>query len=82
MRVLAPWHPLILATVSLALFGAERLPESARSLGEAMNILKRSAREGRDPITSTLALFAAPGPPDPARTDQWTITGSRAEEGV
>lgn len=33
MRVLEPWHLLILATVSLALFGAERLPESARSLG-------------------------------------------------
>jgi sec-independent protein translocase protein TatA len=53
MRVLEPWHLLILATVFVALFGAKRLPESARSLGEAMNIFKKSARSDHDQIATT-----------------------------
>jgi len=37
---LSPWHLLILAAVILVLFGAKRLPDSARSLGRAMRIFK------------------------------------------
>lgn len=37
---LSPWHLLILAAVILVLFGAKRLPDSARSLGKAMRIFK------------------------------------------
>jgi len=37
---LSPWHLLILAAVVLVLFGAKRLPDSARSLGRAMRIFK------------------------------------------
>jgi sec-independent protein translocase protein TatA len=35
MRAPEPWHLLVLATLFVALFGAKRLPESARSSGEA-----------------------------------------------
>jgi sec-independent protein translocase protein TatA len=46
---LSPWHLLILAAVILVLFGAKRLPDSARSLGRAMRIFKAEThglREG------------------------------------
>jgi sec-independent protein translocase protein TatA len=46
---LSPWHLLILAAVVLVLFGAKRLPDSARSLGRAMRIFKAEThglREG------------------------------------
>jgi sec-independent protein translocase protein TatA len=46
VRALEPWHLLILAVVFIALFGAKRLPDSARSLGESLHILKKSLREG------------------------------------
>ena len=41
---LSPWHLLILAVVVLVLFGAKRLPDSARSLGRAMRIFKSETR--------------------------------------
>ena len=41
---LSPWHLLILAAVVLVLFGAKRLPDSARSLGRAMRIFKSETR--------------------------------------
>ena len=46
---LSPWHLLILAAVVLVLFGAKRLPDSARALGRSMRIFKAEThglREG------------------------------------
>ena len=46
---LSPWHLLILAAVVLVLFGAKKLPESARALGRSMRIFKaetQGLREG------------------------------------
>ena len=45
---LSPWHLLILAAVILVLFGAKRLPDSARSLGRAMRIFKSETAGLRD----------------------------------
>jgi sec-independent protein translocase protein TatA len=41
---LEPWHLVILAVLFMALFGAKRLPESAKSLGESLHIFKKSMR--------------------------------------
>ncbi|HEX3825847.1 MAG TPA: twin-arginine translocase TatA/TatE family subunit [Sporichthyaceae bacterium] len=41
---LEPWHLVILAVLFMALFGAKRLPESAKSLGESLHIFKKSVR--------------------------------------
>lgn len=41
---LAPWHIIILVIVLVVLFGAKRLPGAAKSLGESMNIFKRSVQ--------------------------------------
>ncbi len=57
MRVLEPWHLLILAVVFVALFGAKRLPDSARSLGEAMKIFKKSVHEDPEQDRTTPAAL-------------------------
>ncbi|MEU0198159.1 MULTISPECIES: Sec-independent protein translocase subunit TatA [unclassified Streptomyces] len=41
---LEPWHLLILAIVVIVLFGSKKLPDTARSLGRSMRILKSEAR--------------------------------------
>ncbi len=40
----SPTHIVILLVVILLLFGARRLPGAAKSLGESMNIFKRSVQ--------------------------------------
>src|SRR2546423_15569373 len=45
---LSPWHLLILAAVVLVLFGAKKLPDSARALGRSMRIFKAETSGLRD----------------------------------
>jgi len=45
MNSLKPWHLLVLAVVFLILFGSERLPDSARSLGRSLRIFKSEVQE-------------------------------------
>jgi len=59
---LSPWHLLILAAVVLVLFGAKRLPDSARSLGRAMRIFKSETRGLHDGDEADGGQ-AAPGQP-------------------
>ncbi|ROQ59234.1 sec-independent protein translocase protein TatA [Streptomyces sp. 840.1] len=41
---LEPWHLLIVAIVVVMLFGAKKLPDTARALGKSMRILKSEAK--------------------------------------
>ena len=41
---LVPWHVVVLVALFLVLFGAKRLPEAARSLGQALRIFKAETR--------------------------------------
>lgn len=74
---LSPWHLLILAAVVLVLFGAKKLPDSARSLGRAMRIFKAETQGLRDggKTDDGQAQAAAPQqlPPPAARTDDSTL---------
>ncbi|HKC27565.1 MAG TPA: Sec-independent protein translocase subunit TatA [Jatrophihabitans sp.] len=36
----APWHWIVVAVLVIALFGAKRLPDAARSLGRSLRIFK------------------------------------------
>ena len=72
---LSPWHLLILAAVVLVLFGAKRLPDSARSLGRAMRIFKSETRglhgdeqadDGQDPPGPACPEPGRPAPGGPA----------------
>ncbi|MFF7788343.1 Sec-independent protein translocase subunit TatA [Streptomyces sp. NPDC007991] len=73
---LEPWHLLIVAIVVIVMFGSKKLPDTARSLGRSMRILKSEARalkeEGAaDPAAGDPAGPAAQpvSPSAPAATD-------------
>lgn len=78
---LSPWHLLILAAVVLVLFGAKKLPDSARSLGRAMRIFKaetqglRGDGDKTDDVQAPPTQSAAPQQlPAPApRVDDGTL---------
>ena len=45
MAGLTGWHLLILIAVVLLLFGAKRLPEMARALGQSARILRHELKD-------------------------------------
>ncbi|MFI2735433.1 Sec-independent protein translocase subunit TatA [Streptomyces sp. NPDC018711] len=47
-NALEPWHLLLVAIVFIALFGSKRLPDTARSLGRSLRILKSETRALRE----------------------------------
>ena len=62
MGEFSPWHLLIVAAVFLLLFGANKLPQMARSVGQSMRIFKAETRAlsgekdpGQLPPTATTA---------------------------
>ncbi|MEV0928583.1 Sec-independent protein translocase subunit TatA [Streptomyces spongiicola] len=67
-NALEPWHLVILVAVAFALFGAKRLPDTARALGKSLRILKSEARAMKDdgagparsPEPSTVPRLSAP----------------------
>jgi sec-independent protein translocase protein TatA len=71
---LQPWHWVIVIAVFVLLFGAKKLPDAARSLGQSMRIFKSEVKEMKSdnkpdeqppakPIASERAdTPAAPGP--------------------
>jgi sec-independent protein translocase protein TatA len=44
MGEFSPWHLLIVTAVFLLLFGANKLPQMARSVGQSMRIFKAETR--------------------------------------
>lgn len=69
MGGLSPWHLLIVAAVFVVLFGAKKLPDASRSLGQSLRIFKAETRGLRDDpdtdeptrtSTTTRTLPAAP----------------------
>jgi sec-independent protein translocase protein TatA len=69
---LQPWHWVIVIAVFVLLFGAKKLPDAARSLGQSMRIFKSEVKEMRTdakpetppatPIASERADAPAPAP--------------------
>jgi len=45
MNLFQPTHLIILVIVLVVLFGAKRLPDSARALGKSMKIFKNEVKE-------------------------------------
>jgi sec-independent protein translocase protein TatA len=69
---LEPWHLLIVAIVVIVLFGSKKLPDTARSLGRSMRILKALTEAGAaGPAAGDPAGPAAQpvSPSGPAATD-------------
>jgi sec-independent protein translocase protein TatA len=65
---LEPWHLLIVAIVVIVLFGSKKLPDTARSLGRSMRILKSEARALKEEGAAGPAAQPV-SPSEPAATD-------------
>jgi sec-independent protein translocase protein TatA len=55
MGFLKPWHIAVLVVVLILLFGAKRLPDTARSLGRSLRILKAETKSLHDDDDRDLA---------------------------
>jgi sec-independent protein translocase protein TatA len=61
---LQPWHLIVLAVVAFLLFGAKRLPELGKGLGEGLKGFKEGIRGVADPAPpTTTTQQSAPTPP-------------------
>jgi len=64
--LLQPWHIAVLAIVAFLLFGAKRLPELGKGLGEGLKGFREGIRGVSDPPpaqTTQNQQNAAPAPP-------------------
>ena len=63
--LLQPWHLVVLGVVAFLLFGAKRLPELGKGLGEGLKGFKEGIKGVTDPPppAPTVQQNAAPAPP-------------------
>ena len=67
--LLQPWHLVVLGVVAFLLFGAKRLPELGKGLGEGLKGFKEGIKGISDPpppAPPVVQQAAAPPPPPPA----------------
>ena len=64
MPSIGPLEIMAVAVVALIVFGPQRLPEIARSVGRALNELKRQASDIRSEFESGLDITDEPAGPD------------------
>jgi len=67
MDTVGPWELLIIVVVLVALFGANRLPKMARSLGEGVREFRSAFKEGSDPTANQPTNPAGQETGEPAR---------------
>lgn len=83
---LSPWHLLIIAAIFVILFGAKKLPDSARALGRSMRILKAETSGLRHDEDGTPQPQAQAAPPQQlpgsaqAPAGGTTVTGAPVPE--
>lgn len=61
--LLQPWHLIVLAVVAFLLFGAKRLPELGKGLGEGLKGFREGIRGISDPLPPAQASVQPPPPP-------------------
>jgi sec-independent protein translocase protein TatA len=71
--LLQPWHLIVLGVVAFLLFGAKRLPELGKGLGEGLKGFKEGIKGVTDPaptphIAPPVVQQSAPPPPPPPTT--------------
>jgi sec-independent protein translocase protein TatA len=57
------WEVVAILAVVLIIFGAKKLPELARGLGQGIKEFKKSSREIQDEIQQAIDVDAPPPPP-------------------
>jgi sec-independent protein translocase protein TatA len=68
MGEFSPWHWAIVALVFVVLFGARKLPDAARGIGQSVRIfkaeLKAGSEEGTQPAAPAAQVPGAQPPPN------------------
>jgi sec-independent protein translocase protein TatA len=70
--LLQPWHLIVLAVVAFLLFGAKRLPELGKGLGEGLKGFKEGIRGVTDPAPAPTTAQQSAVPPPAAPTSSET----------
>jgi len=68
--LLQPWHLVVLGVVAFLLFGAKRLPELGKGLGEGLKGFKEGIKGVTDPTPAPPVVQQSAPPPPPAATEQ------------
>ena len=72
--ILQPWHLIILAVVAFLLFGAKRLPELGKGLGEGLKGFKEGIKGVTDPSPTSpvqqQSEVPPPAPPAPPTSNE------------
>jgi len=68
--LLQPWHLVVLGVVAFLLFGAKRLPELGKGLGEGLKGFKEGIKGVTDPSPAPPVVQQSAPPPPPAATEQ------------
>jgi sec-independent protein translocase protein TatA len=66
--LLQPWHLIVLAVVAFLLFGAKRLPELGKGLGEGLKGFKEGLKGITDPVAPAPNVQQNTVPPPPTAT--------------
>lgn len=66
--LLQPWHLIVLAVVAFLLFGAKRLPELGKGLGEGLKGFKEGIKGVTDPTPTPPVVQQNVTPPPPPST--------------
>jgi sec-independent protein translocase protein TatA len=64
--LLQPWHLIVLGVLAFLLFGAKRLPELGKGLGEGLKGFKEGIKGVTDPPPSPTVHQTTPPPAPPA----------------
>ncbi len=64
--ILQPWHLIVLAVVAFLLFGAKRLPELGKGLGEGLKGFREGIKGVSDPPQQTQSQHTVTPAPQPA----------------
>jgi sec-independent protein translocase protein TatA len=71
--LLQPWHLVVLGVVAFLVFGAKRLPELGKGLGEGLKGFKEGIKGVSEPSPAPPAVQAqSVAPPPPATTHSET----------
>lgn len=62
---IGPWEVILILVVVLVLFGAKKLPELAKGLGQGIKEFKKASKEVQDDLHRALEEDTTPRPPPP-----------------
>lgn len=61
-----PWHLIVIGVIAVMLFGAKRLPDSARSIGQSLRIFRSEVEAAGtvpgETAAQTVNQIPVPGP--------------------